>query len=255
MIETRLHGTVAFVTDSSSGIGAATARSLAEEGAAVALVACRGERIDELASTIRGEGGTALVLEADVTQRRQIEAAVERTVRQLGRLDTVVNNAGVMLLGAALDSPPEEWDRMIALNLQGTLYVTRVALPHLVRAAADSHRKVADVVYISSTAGRVARPGTSVYSLTKFGIAAFADSIRQELIATRVRVSVVEPGAVANEYIAHLREGVRGAAQSHLNSIEALLPEDVADAVTYIVTRDRRVAVNELLVRASEQNW
>lgn len=154
---------------------------------------------------------------------------MERAAAELGRLDIVVKNAGIMLLGAALDSPADEWDRMIALNVQGSLHVTH--------AAADSDRRVADVAYISSTAGRVARPGGGVYSLTKFGIAAFAESLRQELISERVRVSVVEPGTVATELVTPLRDGVRDAAQSQVSSIEALLPEDIADAVAYVVTR------------------
>jgi NADP-dependent 3-hydroxy acid dehydrogenase YdfG len=251
-MEKPLQRTVALVTGASSGIGAATARRLADEGAAVALVARRRDRLDELASMI---GGHALVVEADMTDQAQAAAAVARTVAEFGRLDTLVNNAGVMLLGPALDSPTEEWDRMIALNVQGSLYVTKSALPHLVSAAADPPRKVADVIYISSTAGRVARPGGGTYSLTKFGIAAFAESLRQELIAMRVRVSVVEPGTVDTELVTHLRTDVRDAVRGQVESIEALEPDDIADAVAYIVTRPRRVAVNELLVRAAEQTW
>jgi NADP-dependent 3-hydroxy acid dehydrogenase YdfG len=247
-----LQQTVVLVTGASSGIGAATARRLAGEGAAVALVARRRDRLDELASMI--DAG-ALVVEADVTDQAQAVAAVDRAVAQFGRLDTLVNNAGVMLLGPALDSPTEEWERMISLNIQGSLYVTKAALPHLVRAAGKPPRRVADVVYISSTAGRVARPGGAVYSLTKFGIAAFAESLRQELIARRVRVSVIEPGTVATELVTHLRQDIREAAQGQVDSIEALEPDDIADAVAYIVTRPRRMAVNELLVRAAEQTW
>jgi len=156
----RLDGTVALVTGASSGIGEATARALAAEGAAVAVAARRVDRLEELATAIRGEGGTVLVLETDLTDQEQARAAVERTVAQLGRLDTLVNNAGVMLLGPIVDAPVEEWDRMVALNLQGLLYSTHAALPHLLRAAEDSPRQVADVVNISSTAGRFVRLGT-----------------------------------------------------------------------------------------------
>jgi NADP-dependent 3-hydroxy acid dehydrogenase YdfG len=250
-----LQDTVALVTGASSGIGAAIARRLAADGAAVALVARRRDRLDDLAVTIGRDGGSALVLQADVTDQGQAVDAVERTVSQLGRIDTVVNNAGIMLLGPALGTPTEEWDRMVALNVQGVLYVTHTALPHLVQAAARGPRRVADLVTISSTAGRVARPGASVYALTKFGITAFAESLRQELLKQRVRVSVVEPGTVDTELVSHLREDIRQAARSQVASIEALRPEDIADAVSYIVTRDRRVAVNELLVRAAEQDW
>jgi NADP-dependent 3-hydroxy acid dehydrogenase YdfG len=252
---TQLENTVALVTGSSSGIGAATARRLAAEGAAVALVARRHDRLDGLASAIRADGGAALVVPADVTSHQQAAGAVERTVAELGRLDIVVNNAGIMLLGPALDAPIEEWDQMIALNVQGLLYITHAALPHLVRAAADSPRRVADLVTISSTGGRVARPGSGVYNLTKFGAAAFSEALRQEMLSHRVRVSVIEPGTVDTELTTHLREDIRQAAQSQTASIEPLRPDDIADAVAYIVTRDRRVAVNEVLIRAGEQTW
>ena len=252
---TPLIGTVALVTGSSSGIGAATAIRLAADGATVAMVARRRDRLEELVSKIRGDGGEALTVPVDVTDAGQAMEAVKRTVSELGRLDIVVNNAGVMLLGPALDTSTEEWDRMVAVNVNGLLHVTHASLPHLVRAAADSPRGVADIVNVSSTAGRVARPGGSVYSLTKFGMGAFAESLRQELIPSRVRVSIVEPGTVDTELVTHLREDVRRTAQSQIESIEPLRPTDVADAVSYIITRDRRVAVNELLVRAAGQTW
>jgi NADP-dependent 3-hydroxy acid dehydrogenase YdfG len=250
-----LENTVALVSGSSSGIGAATARRLAAEGAAVALVARRRDRLDGLEAAIRADGGTALVVQADVTSPQQAADAVEQAVAGLGRLDIVVNNAGIMLLGPALDAPVEEWDQMVALNVQGMLYITHAALPHLVRAAADSPRRVADLVTISSTGGRVARPGSTVYSLTKFGAAGFSEALRQEMLSHRVRVSVVEPGTVDTELTSHLREDIRQAATSQIGSIEPLRPDDIADAVAYIVTRDRRVAINELLVRAAEQTW
>jgi NADP-dependent 3-hydroxy acid dehydrogenase YdfG len=251
----QLENAVALVTGSSSGIGAATARRLAAEGAAVALVARRRNRLDTLAAEIRAVGGTALVVAADVTSRQEAAGAVEQTVGELGRLDIVVNNAGVMLLGPTLDAPIEEWDRMVALNVQGMLYIAHDALPHLVRAAEDSPRRVADLVTISSTGGRIARPGSSVYSLSKFGAAAFSEALRQEMISRRVRVSVVEPGTVDTELASHLREDIQEAARSQTASIEPLRPDDIADTVAYIVTRHRRVAVNEILVRAAEQTW
>jgi NADP-dependent 3-hydroxy acid dehydrogenase YdfG len=144
---------------------------------------------------------------------------------------------------------------MLDVNVRGLLHVSRAALPHLVRAAADGPRGVADLVNISSTAGRVARAGTAVYNLTKFGVNAFTEALRQEVLGQRVRVSVVEPGTVTTELTSHLRDGMRQAAQQQTGAIEALRPEDIADAVSYIVTRDRRVAVNEVLVRAAEQTW
>lgn len=251
----RLDGTVALVTGASSGIGAATAQSLAAQGATVALLARRRERLAESANAIRAEGGNALVVEADITDRRRAEEAVERVVGELGRLDTLVNNAGLMHVGPVADASPDEWDQMLQINVQGLLYITRAALPHLISGAEDSPRGVADLVNISSTAGRVARPGTAVYNLTKYGLNGFAEALRQEVMQKRVRVSLVEPGTVDTELSSHLADGVRQAIEAQIKDLELLLPEDIADAVTYIVTRDRRVAVNEILVRASEQTW
>jgi NADP-dependent 3-hydroxy acid dehydrogenase YdfG len=250
-----LDGTVALVTGASSGIGAATARRLAGEGAAVALVARRGDLLDGVAESIRDGGATAIAVAADLTDPAQAAAAVDRTVAELSRVDTVVNNAGVMLLGPALTASVEDWERMVSLNVLGLLHVTHAVLPYLAAAAQDSPRGVADLVNISSTAGRVARPGGGVYSLTKFGLNALAESLRQELIGRRVRVSVVEPGTVDTELASHLRDDIREAAAQQTAGIEPLRPGDVADAVAYIVTRDRRVAVNEMLVRAGEQTW
>jgi NADP-dependent 3-hydroxy acid dehydrogenase YdfG len=236
----RLDGTVALVTGASSGIGEASARELAARGAAVAL---------ELE-----QGGTrALAIETDVTDREQAQAAVQRTVQELGRLDTVVNNAGVMLLGPILDAPIEEWDRMVALNLQGLLYVAHAALPHLLHAAADEPRRVADLVNISSVAGRQVRLGSGVYNLTKHGVGAFSESARQEFAERHLRVSLVEPGAVETELPNHLRAEVREQMLRRFGNIERLQAPDIADAVAYIVTRPRHVAVNEILIRPTEQ--
>jgi NADP-dependent 3-hydroxy acid dehydrogenase YdfG len=249
----RLDGTVALVTGASSGIGHATARALASNGAAVALVARRKERLDELAATIEKDGGKALAVEADITDKAQAQGAVETTVSELGRLDTVVNNAGVMLLGPAEGAPIEEWERMVALNVSGLLYVSHAALPHLLKAAEDGTREVADLVNISSVAGRVARGGAGVYNLTKFGVTAFTEALRQEVGGRHVRISVVEPGAVATELITHVRQEVLADLAKRFGQMEVLLSEDIADAVAYIVTRPRRVAVNEMLVRPTNQ--
>ena len=248
-----LEGTVALVTGASSGIGAATAEALAGCGAALAIVARREDRLRMLAAGIEGRGGRALVIAADVTDADRARAAVERTVAELGRLDIVVNNAGVMLLGPALDAPLEEWDRMIAINLVGLLHVTHAALPHLVAAAAGSPRRVADLVNISSVAGRVPRSGSAVYNMTKFGVGAFSESLRQELSPRGVRVAVVEPGAVDTELTDHLRDGVRETVRRRFEGIERLTAADIADAIRHVVTRPRRVAVNEVLIRPTDQ--
>ncbi len=252
-MDRRLEGTVALITGASSGIGAATARALAEEGAAVALAARRKERLDALAAEVQGNGGRVLVIETDVTQKEQAQAAVERTVAELGRLDILVNNAGVMLLGPIVDAPLDEWDQMVHLNVLGLLYTAHAALPHLLRAAEDSPRKVADLVNVSSIAGRVARSGAGVYDVTKFGVVAFTESLRQEVTKRHVRVSVIEPGATATELSSHVRQEVREQSMRAFSGIEPMEAEDIADAIHYIVTRPRRVAINEMLIRPTEQ--
>jgi NADP-dependent 3-hydroxy acid dehydrogenase YdfG len=250
----RLDGTVALVTGASSGIGESTAIALAAAGAAVALAARRVERLDGLAAKIRSDGGRAIVIEADVTDEVQATTAVDRTVADLGRLDTLVNNAGVMLLGPAVGAPLSEWQRMVDLNVMGLLYCSHAALPHLLAAADDSPRGVADMVNISSVAGRVARSGSAVYNATKHGVGAFTEALRQEVTRRHVRVSLVEPGGTDTELSSHNRPEVLEGIRARFANVDRLRAADIADAVTYIVTRPRHVAVNEILIRPTEQD-
>jgi NADP-dependent 3-hydroxy acid dehydrogenase YdfG len=248
-----LSGTVALVTGASSGIGEATAKRLAADGAAVAVAARRLDRLERLVEEIDDAGGKALAIEADVTDRAAAEALVERTVKELGRLDTVVNNAGVMLLGPALEAPIEEWERMVDINVKGLLYVAKAALPHLIKSADEGPRLVTDMVNISSVAGRRAREGSAVYNATKFGVGAFSEALRQEVTEQHVRVSLVEPGAVITELSSHNRPEVLEEIKGRFGEIERLEADDIADAISYIVTRPRHVAINEILVRPTEQ--
>jgi NADP-dependent 3-hydroxy acid dehydrogenase YdfG len=248
-----LAGTVALVTGASSGIGEATARALAAQGASVALAARRLDRLERLAGELGAEQRPALAIEADLSQPDQAIVAVDRTVDELGRLDVLVNNAGVMLLGPIENAPTEEWERMIDLNLKGLIHTTHAALPHLLAAAEDADRHCADVVNVSSVAGRVARSGSGVYNLTKFGVGAFSESFRQEFAGRRVRTTIVEPGAVATELTDHLSDEVRDQVRGRFADIETLASEDIADAISYAVTRPWHVSLNEILIRPTEQ--
>jgi NADP-dependent 3-hydroxy acid dehydrogenase YdfG len=249
----QLDGAVALVTGASSGIGEATARALVAQGAAVALAARREERLEQLSKEISGNGGRAVVIETDVTDRTLASDAVERTVADLGRLDILVNNAGVMLLGPIENAPLDEWEQMVRLNVLGALYVAHAALPHLLKAAEDSSRGVADLVNVSSVAGRIARLGSGVYNTTKFGLVAFSESLRQEVTRCHVRVAVIEPGVVATELQSHIREETRQQSMRRFAGVTPLQADDIADAIQYIVTRPRHMAINELLVRPTEQ--
>jgi NADP-dependent 3-hydroxy acid dehydrogenase YdfG len=246
-----LKGTVALVTGASSGIGAAAAATLADQGAAVALAARRKDRLEQLAASIREQGGTALVLESDITQEQQATEVVERTVAELGRLDTLINNAGLMLLGPAAGAPLSEWQRMVDINVLGLLYCAHAAIPHLLSAAGQGPREVADMVNISSVAGRVARSGSGVYNLTKHGVGAFSESLRQEFAKRYLRVSLVEPGATATELAEQNRPEIYEMLRPQFG--QRMDAQDIADAIGYIVTRPRHVAVNEMLIRPTEQ--
>jgi NADP-dependent 3-hydroxy acid dehydrogenase YdfG len=252
-LEAKLNGTVALVTGASSGIGESTARELASLGATVVLVAQRVDRLDALADEIRTSGATALVIEADVTARSEAEDAVQQAVDEFGRLDVLVNNAGVMLLGPILDAPMDEWEAMVQLNLLGLLYCSKAALPHLLEAAEREPRRTSDLVNVSSVAGRLVRLGSGVYNATKHAVGAFSESLRQEVTGRHVRVSLIEPGAVDTELAGHNRPEIREGLANRFADTKRLEARDIADAIAYIVTRPRHVAVNEILIRPTEQ--
>ena len=242
-----LAGKVVAITGASSGIGEATAIACAQAGAAVALAARRTERIDELARAIVADGGRAIAVPTDVGEEDQARAFVERAHAELGRLDVLVNNAGVMLLGPIENAPTQEWRQMVQVNVFGVLYCTHAALP-LMRAQGSGH-----IVNVSSVAGRFARAGSGVYNLTKFGVGAFSEALRQECVPINVRVSVIEPGAVATELVDQNRPEVAEQIHQVLGSVEPLSSEDIADAILYAISRPQNTSVNELLVRPSGQ--
>jgi len=250
----RLDGTVALVTGASSGIGEASALALAAEGAAVVLVARRTERLTALQHTITESGGRAHVITADVTDEAQARDAVAAAAAEFGRLDTVVNNAGLMLLGPIVDADIVEWQRMINLNVLGLMYVAHASIPHLLKAADDSPRQVADLVNISSVAGRMVRKGSGVYNASKHAVGAFSEALRLEVTAKHLRVSLVEPGATDTELRTHNRPEIQESMTQRFGNMDRLQAEDISDAVSYIVTRPRHVAINEILIRPTEQD-
>ena len=253
-MEQSLTGTVALVTGASSGIGEAAAAALAAAGASVTLVARRRDRLDGLAARIRDEGGTALVLDADITDQAAAHEVVQRTMEEAGRLDIVVNNAGLMLLGRIEGADTLRWRQMLDLNVAALMNLCHAALPHLLQAAQNEPRRIADIVNVSSVAGRVARAGSGAYNATKWAVNAFSEALRQEVASRHVRVSLIEPGAVDTELASHNTDpDVLAALQRRFGSIERLASADIADVIVFVVTRPSRVAINELLVRPTEQ--
>ncbi|HTA14090.1 MAG TPA: SDR family NAD(P)-dependent oxidoreductase [Solirubrobacteraceae bacterium] len=244
---TDLSNQIVAITGASSGIGEATALACARAGAAVALAARRIERVEQLAERILAEGGRALAVQTDVGEEDQARAFVQRAHSELGRLDVLVNNAGAMLLGPIEGAPTEEWRRMIHANVFGVLYCTHAALP-LMREQGSGH-----IVNVSSVAGRVARAGSGVYNLTKHGIGAFSEALRQEAVPIGVRVTLIEPGAVATELQMHNRPEVLEQMARRFDGVTPLEAQDIAGAVLYAIGQPPNVSINELLVRPSSQ--
>ena len=243
-----LDGKVALVTGASSGIGEATAVALAEAGAAVAIGARRTDRLDALAAKLRDGGARVLQLALDVTDERACADAVRRTREELGGLDVLVNNAGVMLLGTIVGADPEDWRRMMHTNVLGLMYMTHAAVDGMVEQGSG------DVVNISSVAGRVARSGAGVYNASKWAVNAFSESLRQEVTARGVRISLVEPGAVATELTDHITQPeAKAASKAMAANMTPLQAEDIARAILYVVSQPPHVAVNEVLVRPTDQ--
>jgi NADP-dependent 3-hydroxy acid dehydrogenase YdfG len=242
----KLNGKVAVVTGASSGIGEATVRSLAAEGAAVVAGARRKERLEGLVEEVTRDGGKAIAVECDVTDEEQAHALVHRAIGEFGRIDILVNNAGVMLLSKVEKGLSDEWRRMFDVNVLGLLYATDAAIEAM-KEQGSGH-----IVNVSSVAGRKTRPTGGVYSGTKFAVNAISEALRQELLEDGIRITMVEPGAVATELTDHItdeevREGLKQ------RNIEPLQSEDIANAIAYAVVQPQRVSVNEILIRPTQQ--
>jgi len=244
----KLDGKVAVVTGASSGIGEATVRSLAAEGATVVAGARRKQRLDGLVEEVAKEGGEAIAVECDVTDEEQAHGLVRRAVEEYGRVDILVNNAGVMLLSTVGKGLSDQWRQMFEVNVMGLLYATDAAIGHM------KEQKSGHLVNISSVAGRkVTRDSSGVYAGSKFAVNAISEGLRQELLEDNIRVTIVEPGAVATELPDHITDEDARESLSGLMTLERLQAEDIADAIVYAVTQPERVSVNEILIRPTQQ--
>lgn len=243
-----LSGKVVAITGASSGIGEATALLCARSGAAVALGARRSDRIEALAARIEEEGGAASAITVDVSAEEQARGFVEGCRHRLGRIDALVNNAGVMLLGPVEGADTANWRRMVDVNVLGLLYCTHAVLPPM-REQGGGH-----IVNVSSVAGRRASFGSAVYNLTKFGVTGFSEALRQEALHSGVRVTVVEPGFVETELLSHNDSYIQDAAAKVKEQTgEVLHSEDIADAIVHALAAPPHVSINEVLVRPTGQ--
>ena len=241
-----LDGKVAAITGASSGIGEATALALANAGAKVSLGARRKDRLDALVEKI-GDG--ALAIETDVGDEEQARAFIQQTKDELGGLDILINNAGVMLLGPLLAQQGDEWRTMVNVNILGLVYCSHAALAHM------AEQQSGHIVNISSVAGRTTAAGAAVYNFTKWGVTGFSDALRQEASHVNVRVTCVEPGFVDTELQGHNKnpvvvQAMEKARESLKKVLEA---DDIAQAILYAVSLPEHVAVNELMVRPTSQ--
>jgi len=242
----KLQGKVAVVTGASSGIGEATALSLAREGAGLVLAARRGERLNELAGLIRGEGGEALPIETDVTDEGQARNMIESALAGFGRLDMLLNIAGVGVAAPFHNTTTAEYRQMVDVNILGMLYSINAALPEMQRQGSGH------IVILSSGTGRYIHPSV-VYSGTKHAVSAIAESLRREIGKGGIRVTSIEPGAVNTSFVAQMRPDVQSAVKQRLGDLEQLEPDDIANAIVYAVTQPPRVNVNILTLYPTEQ--
>jgi clavulanate-9-aldehyde reducatase len=244
-----LEGRVAAITGASSGIGEATALALADAGAAVALGARRVDRIEALAERIGSAGGRAIAHEVDVSDEQAANGFVAAAHEQLGGLHVLVNNAGVMLLGPVAGADTGQWRRMVEVNLLGLLYCTHAALPLMAEGGGG------DIVNLSSVAGRHARAGAAVYNMTKFGVTAFSEALRQEALHSNIRVTCVEPGFVETELQGHNKSALvrQGVKKMREQIGEVLQAEDIGEAIRHAVSQPPHISINELLIRPTRQ--
>jgi NADP-dependent 3-hydroxy acid dehydrogenase YdfG len=240
-------GKTIVITGASSGMGAAAARHLAEKGANVVLGARRAERIEVLAEEIRAAGGKATAVVTDVTKRSDVQTLVDTDVETYGRIDVLINNAGVMPLSPLERLKVDEWDQMIDVNLKGVLYGVAAALPHM-KAQKSGH-----IISLSSVAGHKLFGGSAVYSATKFGVRAISEGLRQEVKPYNIRTTIVSPGAVKTELLEHISEtDIQQANQDYVGEV-GVPAETFARLVAFAIGEPEEVDINEILFRPTAQ--
>ncbi len=243
-----LTGQVAVVTGATSGIGAATARALAAAGAKVVISGRREDRLASLATELEKDGREVRSVAADLGTNEGAQAVVDAAISAFGRLDVLVNNAGVMFLSPIDDADPADWDAMIRVNLLGVMYASRAALPQM------RQQKSGHIVNVSSVSGRFAGPTQGGYNASKWGVNGFSEALRREVHQDGIKVTLIEPGIVATELTDHIpHEATKTRYEGIVGQMEPLESEDIAESIRFVVSQPRRVSINEVLIRPLDQ--
>ena len=243
-----IQGKVVVITGASSGLGEATARYLSAEGASVVLGARRQDRIQALARELTGGGGQAIAVTTDVMRREQVKNLVDAAVQAYGRVDVMINNAGLMPQAPLERLKIDEWDRMIDVNIKGVLYGIAAALPHM------KQQKAGHFINVSSVAGHKVGPGFAVYAATKHAVRALSEGLRQEVKPYNIRTTVISPGAVATELPQSTTEP--DIAERLRKVYDAAIPADsFARAAVFAMSQPEDVDINEILFRPTRQEY
>jgi len=246
-VSNTIEGKVIVITGASSGMGEAAARHLSAQGAAVVLGARRIERLQALTNEITASGGRALAVQTDVTDREQVERLVNAAVENHGRIDVLINNAGVMPLSPLERLKVDEWDQMIDVNLKGVLYGIAAALPHM------KEQKSGHIINLSSVAGHKLFGGSAVYSATKFGVRALSEGLRQEVKPYNIRTTIISPGAVKTELLEHISEkDIQKANQEYVGQV-GVPADSFARIVAFAISQPEELDINEILFRPTGQ--
>lgn len=238
---------VIVITGASSGMGEAAARHLADKGARIVLAARRSDRIDALAKDISAKGGKAIAVATDVTRADDVQKLVDTAISTWGRIDVLINNAGVMPLSSLDQAKVSEWDMMIDVNLRGVLHGIAAALP-IMKAQQSGH-----IINTASVAGHLVFPTSAVYSATKFAVRAVTEGLRKEASAYNVRATIISPGAVSTELLDHISDkDVQAANQDYVGKV-GIPPDSYARMVAFAISQPEDVGVNEIIFRPTAQ--
>lgn len=242
-----ISGKIIVITGASSGLGEATARMLSSMGATIVLAARRKDRIEALADELKKNGGKALAVETDVTDAAQVKALVDTAVKEYGRVDVMLNNAGLMPQSLLEQLRIEDWNQMIDVNIKGVLYGIAAALPHM------KEQKSGHFINVSSVAGHGVHPGSAVYSATKYAVRALSEGLRQEVKPYNIRTTIISPGAVATELTKSVSDPAFSKSIGKFYEKNAIPADSFARAVVYAISQPEEVNINEILFRPTVQ--